>query len=69
MIARQVVMLDGSDKALYEVNGTIDSWRDNIAKPAGDHLLLRLPVISTALAGSLLYLADAESGGAQFLRN
>jgi putative DNA primase/helicase len=61
----EVVMLDGSDKAPYEVNGTIDSWRDNIAKPAGDHLLLRL-AISTALAGSLLYLADAESGGVNF---
>ena len=51
----EVVMLDGSDKAPYEVNGTIDSWRDNIAKPAGDHLLLRL-AISTALAGPLLIL-------------
>ena len=46
----EVVMLDGSDKAPYEANGTIDSWRNNIAKPAGDHLLLRL-AISTALAG------------------
>ena len=46
-----VVMLDGSDKAPYEANGTVDSWRNNIAKPAGDHLLLRL-AISTALAGN-----------------
>jgi hypothetical protein len=46
-----VVMLDGSDKAPYEANGTVDDWRNNIAKPAGDHLLLRL-AISTALAGS-----------------
>ena len=44
---------------------TVDSWRNNIAKPAGDHLLLRL-AISTALAGPLLYLADAEGGGVNF---
>ena len=60
-----VVMLDGADKAPYEAKGTVDSWRNNIAKPAGDHLLLRL-AISTALAGPLLYLADAEGGGVNF---
>jgi Domain of unknown function (DUF927) len=60
-----VVMLDGSDKAPYEANGTVDDWRNNIAKPAGDHLLLRL-AISTALAGTLLYLAEAEGGGVNF---
>src|SRR5260370_13694797 len=58
-------MLDGADKAPYEAKGTVDSWRNNIAKPAGDHLLLRL-AISTALAGPLLYLADAEGGGVNF---
>ena len=36
-------MLDGADKAPTR-RRTVDSWRNNIAKPAGDHLLLRLAI-------------------------
>ena len=47
--------------APYAQRGTLDQWRDAIARPAGDHLMARL-VISTSLSGPLLYLGGFESG-------
>jgi putative DNA primase/helicase len=45
----------------YAQHGTLEDWREAIAKPAGDHLMMRLS-ISTSLAGPLLDLGGFESG-------
>jgi putative DNA primase/helicase len=48
-------------RAPYAQQGTLDQWREAVAKPAGSHLMMRLS-ISTSLAGPLLYLGGFESG-------
>ena len=48
-------------RAPYGQRGTLDAWRESIATPAGDHLMLRF-VIATAFAGPLLMLGGFESG-------
>jgi len=59
------VILDGSAAGPYERKGTLQHWKDTIAKPAGEHLLCVL-ALSTALAGPLLHLAGQEGGGVHF---
>jgi uncharacterized protein (DUF927 family) len=44
------------------MRGTLDEWRDSVAKLAQGHLLATL-AISTALSGPLLYLTGFEGGG------
>ena len=61
----ETVILDGSATGPYERKGTLTGWQDNIAIPAGEHLLCVL-AISTALAGPLLHLAGQEGGGVHF---
>ena len=46
--------------APYSQRGTLADWRDAIAIPAGNHLMMRF-CLSTALAGPLLWLAGYES--------
>ena len=55
------IVLDQRAGAAYAQRGTLDEWREAIAKPAGDHVMMRLS-ISTSLAGPLLYLGGFESG-------
>src|SRR5208337_4921096 len=45
--------------------GTIEDWRNGVAKLASGHALPVL-AISAALAGPLLYLAGIEGGGIHF---
>jgi uncharacterized protein (DUF927 family) len=44
----------------YEKRGTLDAWREQIAKPAGDQRMLRFS-ISLSFAGTLLKLGHFES--------
>jgi putative DNA primase/helicase len=55
------VVLNQHSGAAYAQRGTLDEWREAIAKPAGDHLMMRIS-ISTSLAGTLLDLGGFESG-------
>jgi len=59
------VILDVAAIGLYESRGTIDDWRDGVAKLASGHLLPVL-AISAALAGPLLHLAGLEGGGLHY---
>ena len=61
----ETVILDASATGPYERKGNLKGWQENIAKPAGEHLLCVL-AISTALAGVLLHLAGQEGGGVHF---
>jgi uncharacterized protein (DUF927 family) len=45
----------------YERSGVLEEWREGVARQAGDHCLPRFS-ISTALAGTLLYIGGFESG-------
>jgi putative DNA primase/helicase len=56
------VLLDAAAHGPYEARGTIEDWRDSVARLASGHLLAVL-AISAALAGPLLYLARIEGGG------
>jgi uncharacterized protein (DUF927 family) len=56
------VMLISPGEHGYAHAGTLEDWKENVAKRAEPHSLMRLS-ISTALSGSLLALIDAESGG------
>jgi uncharacterized protein (DUF927 family) len=47
--------------APYSQRGTLADWRNAIAIPAGNHLMMRF-CLSTALAGPLLWLGGYESG-------
>jgi uncharacterized protein (DUF927 family) len=55
----RVVWAQGAHR--YDKFGTLAEWREKVAKPAGDHLMLRF-CIATALAGTLLNLGGFESG-------
>ena len=55
------IILEQDVGAPYARRGTVEEWRNAIAKPAGDHLMARF-VISTGLSGTLLYLGGFESG-------
>jgi uncharacterized protein (DUF927 family) len=57
------VMLENATPHGYGKRGTLDEWRDSVAKLAQGHLLAIL-AISTALSGTLLYLTGFEGGGA-----
>jgi putative DNA primase/helicase len=57
----ELVTLAKGVGAPYAHRGTLEDWRDAIAKPAGDHLMLRF-AISTSLSGTLLHLGGFESG-------
>ena len=46
-------------------SGELEGWKKGLATLAAPHRLARL-AISTALAGSLLYLGGFESGGIHF---
>ncbi len=59
------VILDAAASGPYEARGTIEDWRDDVAKLASGHALPVL-AISAALAGPLLYLAGVEGGGIHF---
>jgi uncharacterized protein (DUF927 family) len=61
----QRVILDAAAHGPYEKRGSLDDWRNGVAKRAIGHAL---PVIaiSAALTGPLLDLAGAEGGGAHF---
>jgi len=56
------VILDGAANAGYARRGTVKDWREGAAKLARGHVLPVL-MISTALAGALLYRAGIEGGG------
>ena len=56
------VILDGAANGGYERGGTLEDWRRGVAKLASGHALPVL-MISTALAGALLYRAGIEGGG------
>jgi len=56
------VILDGAANGGYERRGTLEDWRRGVAKLASGHVLPVL-MISTALAGALLYLTAIEGGG------
>jgi hypothetical protein len=55
------VILDHRIGAAYAQRGTLEEWRDNIAAPAANHLMMRLST-STSFAGTLLDLGGFESG-------
>ena len=59
------VMLDTAASALYDLRGTVEAWRDSIARLARGQVLPVL-AISAALAGPLLQLAGMEGGGVHF---
>jgi hypothetical protein len=59
---RESVMLENATPHGYGVRGTLDEWRDSVAKLAQGHLLAML-AISAALSGPLLYLTRLEGGG------
>jgi uncharacterized protein (DUF927 family) len=61
----QRVVLAAAARGPYEARGTIEQWRDAVAKPASAHRLAVL-AISTALAGPLLGFAGFEGGGIHF---
>ena len=56
----RIILAEGIG-APYGRRGTLEDWRNAIATPAGEHLMLRLS-LSTALAGPLLLLGGFESG-------
>ena len=56
------VILDAAAHGPYEARGTIEDWRDGVARLASGHALPVL-VISAAVAGPLLDLAGIEGGG------
>ena len=55
------IILDQHAGAAYAQRGTLEEWRDNIAAPAANHLMVRFS-ISASLAGPLLDLGGFESG-------
>ena len=59
------VILDAAAGGAYQARGTIEDWRDGVAKLASGHVLPVL-MISAALAGPLLHLAGMEGGGVHF---
>jgi putative DNA primase/helicase len=59
------VTLDAAAHGAYEAHGSIEEWRDGVARLASGHVLPVL-AISAALAGPLLNLANVESGGVHF---
>jgi putative DNA primase/helicase len=59
------VILDAAAHGPYEARGTIEDWRDGVARLASGHALPVL-AISAALAGPLLDLAGIEGGGLHF---
>jgi putative DNA primase/helicase len=63
--AEQVILERTVNGVAYEARGTIQEWRDGVAKLAGGHVMPAL-AISAALAGPLLHLARLEGGGVHF---
>jgi putative DNA primase/helicase len=63
--AGEPVILDDVATGAYGARGTIEEWRDGVAKLASRHVLPAL-AISAALAGPLLHLAGIECGGVHF---
>jgi putative DNA primase/helicase len=59
------VLLASKADAVFRPHGDLEGWKNGLAKLAEPHRLARL-AISTALAGSLLYLGGFESGGIHF---
>jgi uncharacterized protein DUF927/Toprim domain-containing protein len=55
------IMLTKSVDALYDRRGDLADWQTHVAKPAGDHRMLRFS-IAVAFAGPLLFLGGCESG-------
>ena len=59
------ILLASKVDAVFRPRGTLEGWKNGLASLAAPHRLARL-AISTALAGSLLYLGGFESGGIHF---
>jgi uncharacterized protein (DUF927 family) len=59
------VILDEAAQSVYQARGSIEEWREGVAKLASGHILPVL-AISAALAGPLLRLAGSEGGGVHF---
>jgi uncharacterized protein (DUF927 family) len=55
------VLLAKEINAPYSQRGTLDEWREHVAKPACDHLMLRF-AIGVSLGGVLISLVNGESG-------
>lgn len=52
----------------YQIKGSLEDWRENISKYCQGNSRLMLAV-STAFAGTLLYITRQESGGLHFVGN
>jgi putative DNA primase/helicase len=63
-LQEEVVLAEKVD-AVFRARGTLEGWKNGLARLAEPHRLARL-TISTALAGSLLYLGGFETGGIHF---
>ena len=59
------ILLASKVDAVFRPHGELEGWRKGLARLAEPHRLARL-AISTALAGSLLYLGGFETGGIHF---
>jgi putative DNA primase/helicase len=57
---------EGKVSCQYRTNGTLDEWRDNVAKKCIGNSRLMLAV-SSAFGGMLLHHAKLESGGIHFV--
>ena len=55
------VILTKEVNAAYEMRGSLSEWRDNVATPAADHLMLRF-AISLGFGGTMLAVVGGESG-------
>jgi uncharacterized protein (DUF927 family) len=58
---KERVILAKDAAGAYGQRGTLEDWKESVGALAGEHRLLRFS-ISTALAGTLLYLGGFESG-------
>ncbi|MBB4196684.1 hypothetical protein CCR94_22020 [Rhodoblastus sphagnicola] len=61
----ETVILDAAAHGPYEARGTLKDWQQGVGALASGHALPIL-AISTALAGTLLFLVGQEGGGVHF---
>lgn len=61
----EVTVLQGAADHAFRVGGTLDGWRDGVARMAVGNSRLAL-AIAAGFAAPLLHLVDAESGGFHF---
>jgi putative DNA primase/helicase len=63
--AERIILERTARGVVYDVRGSIQEWRDGVAKLAAGHVMPVL-AISTALSGPLLHLAGMGGGGVHF---